>query len=849
MTFLNWAMLVGLAAVSIPIIIHLLNRQRARIVDWGAMRFLLASLASRRRRILIEEIILMALRCLILMLLVLALARPFLPTQPAIPWAVVLPLLIIAAICFGVGAAMGWRQPSGKVLMVGASALVALALVAAVVEQFLQRRAWSLSGGERDVALIVDGSRSMTLNVDGKPNFDRAIETAHAVVDSLRPADAVSLILAGPVPQPVIATPTASREDVKAALERLEPTAGPVGVLESLNAAVAGLAEGSNPAKMIVLVTDGQALGWDLQAEDRWQFLVSGLEKLPTSPRLLVRTLDLPERYENAAVGDIRLSRGVVGTDRPVNVDVTVLATGTESVEPSAVELFVGGQPVARLAVGRVEAGAAETVRFSHRFEAPGPHVVRAEVVIDDDLPADNADVRVVDVVGELPVLIVDGSPSVRPLESASAFVEIAMTPGDAGARHEESDRRFLVSPTVVAAPDVGSVLDLGAYAVLVLADVPTLPESFAAKVEAFVAEGGGLLVLPGHRAEPDFYNGWRRRGGGPFVPARFEKRLALPDQPARVAVRTFAHPALALMAAEEGSDADSAMVAAFWQLDPPQRNPDVRVAGRLDSGDPLLVERRVGDGYVLVSAFSLDRRDSNLPSLKCFVPLVHELAYYLASPMLARSNIEPGSEMVVELFPSDGRPPASSPGADSPGGNPRRADLRLPETVPVTTPDGAERSGRIAATDAGVRLTFEDTWQPGLYRFRPEASLTSGYEVTEASDGGMPFAVLGEPEEGRLAALTDGDYAAAGRYVDFFRAETTDDLTAAVVGSVPGQELWKVLALALLFALLAEVALTRWIAVRRRTGEAGPVDFGEEIVDAATLRRRTRSILRASTE
>ena len=47
MTFLNYIMLIGLAAVAIPILIHLLNRHKAKLVEWGAMRFLLASLASR----------------------------------------------------------------------------------------------------------------------------------------------------------------------------------------------------------------------------------------------------------------------------------------------------------------------------------------------------------------------------------------------------------------------------------------------------------------------------------------------------------------------------------------------------------------------------------------------------------------------------------------------------------------------------------------------------------------------------------------------------------------------------------------------------------------------------------
>jgi len=104
MTFLNWAMLAGLVAVAIPIIIHLLNRQRATIVDWGAMRFLLQSLTMRRRRIMLEEIILLALRCLVVALLVLAMARPFLPTRTTIPWATVLPALLVAAVLIGMRA-------------------------------------------------------------------------------------------------------------------------------------------------------------------------------------------------------------------------------------------------------------------------------------------------------------------------------------------------------------------------------------------------------------------------------------------------------------------------------------------------------------------------------------------------------------------------------------------------------------------------------------------------------------------------------------------------------------------------------------------------------------------------
>src|SRR5205809_3419464 len=74
--FLNPWMLLGLSALAIPPIIHLLNRRRYEVVDWGAMQFLQVSEATRRR-LLIEEILLMLVRMGLIGLLVLALAAPF----------------------------------------------------------------------------------------------------------------------------------------------------------------------------------------------------------------------------------------------------------------------------------------------------------------------------------------------------------------------------------------------------------------------------------------------------------------------------------------------------------------------------------------------------------------------------------------------------------------------------------------------------------------------------------------------------------------------------------------------------------------------------------------------------
>src|SRR5438046_10735308 len=68
-----WA---GAALISIPLIIHFLNRRRFKLVPWAAREYLLQALRKNRRRIKFDQIMLLATRCLILALLGLDRARP-----------------------------------------------------------------------------------------------------------------------------------------------------------------------------------------------------------------------------------------------------------------------------------------------------------------------------------------------------------------------------------------------------------------------------------------------------------------------------------------------------------------------------------------------------------------------------------------------------------------------------------------------------------------------------------------------------------------------------------------------------------------------------------------------------
>src|SRR5437764_8579890 len=74
--FANPALVGGALAGSIPVVIHLLNKQRFKKVIWGAMHWLWASYKKSQRRLQIEQLILLLIRILVLVLLGLALARP-----------------------------------------------------------------------------------------------------------------------------------------------------------------------------------------------------------------------------------------------------------------------------------------------------------------------------------------------------------------------------------------------------------------------------------------------------------------------------------------------------------------------------------------------------------------------------------------------------------------------------------------------------------------------------------------------------------------------------------------------------------------------------------------------------
>jgi hypothetical protein len=622
MLFLHPWLLAGLAGVAIPIIIHLVRKQAAKPIDWGAMRFLFDTVAVRRRRIEWEDLLLMAARCLLLGLLALAIARPFVTPDSGVPWLFVLPAALLGIALFGgsfviEGAKARWLARAAASLLV----LTAAGLV--VFEKMLNLRRFE-AGGRRDVALVIDASSSMELERGGARVFDLVLEEARRIVTEAPRGTAFTLILGGPAPQALTRNPVTHRADVLEILESLQPVGGSFRAHEALGMATLVLAQGDNTQKEIIVITDSQRTGWRFDEPAAWRNLASAWDSLPAKPKVMLRNMGGPETFRNVMVSHPELSRPLVGTDREVLLRATVTNTGREPLAPGPVTLEIDGAPCGESSVGLLAAGQSETVEFSHRFTKRGPAVAVVRMDPKDDLASDDLAERVVNVRGGLPVLLVDGNPSVSFFERAAGYPALALAPSASLVKGDKPGDGFLMDPRVVAAGALTDE-DLTDAAVIVLADVPRLPERLSNRIAERVSAGAGLFIIAGPRAESAFYNQWQGTDG-PVCPAPLGEEVVDADgvQPAAA---TFRHEALKRFA--DAGDLSAATVRRWRKTGDPVEG--AALAAALSSGDAFLTATAFGKGRVMLASCAFDARSGNLPARRSFVPLMHELVMWSA--------------------------------------------------------------------------------------------------------------------------------------------------------------------------------------------------------------------------
>lgn len=613
MFFLNPWLLLGLLGVGIPILIHLVRQQAAKPVDWGAMRFLFDTVAIRRRRIEWEDWLLIAIRCLLLALVGLALAQPFLSPDARVPWLFVLPMVLVGAVLFGgsfVIQRVSWRwilRIVGLGLIMGAGILIWM-------EEALNLKRFQLSEG-RDIALIIDASSSMSLQQGGTTVFEKAIAEAREIVREAPPGTAFTVVLGGPAPEALTAEPLTHRADVLGVLDELHVVGGSFQAHDALGVATLALADGRNSSQEILVLSDEQRHGWRLENPGTWASLAQAWEALPSEPRLILRTFLRQAEFANLSVEEVSFSRPIVGVDREVGIQVTVANRGEVPVTAGRVTLEIAEEEKGQEPIGLLVPGQTARVEFRHRFDEPGPVSVAARLEVRDDLVADDQLGKVLVVRPAVRILIVEGNPAAEFFERASGYLALALAP-----RSGES----LMDPEVISVTELRGE-HFQDRDVIILADVARLPKSLSGPLADEVASGVGLGVLAGPRVEVEFYNDWTGAYGSLLPASLGSESVAI--EGVRPAAATFDHESLSLF--REAGDLSAGRLTR-WREVLEIKPPGVQGAA-LEDGSVWLATQRYGSGRSLLVASALDARAGNLPSKQSFVPFVHELVSWLS--------------------------------------------------------------------------------------------------------------------------------------------------------------------------------------------------------------------------
>ncbi|MFN3165482.1 MAG: BatA domain-containing protein [Phycisphaeraceae bacterium] len=346
MTFLNPLLLLGALGLALPILAHLINRQQVQRTDWAAMRFLDRNVRVRSRQVRLRDVLLLVLRCLAVLMIVFALARP--ATS---------------------GAGWGWVPGEPRA----------------------------------GVVIAIDGSYSMGHETGGASRFDRALEHARFIADRIEPGDPVTLVLLAGEPRVVLRNAAFDPGRFDAALSGLRPSPEPLDTAEVPKQLDALVADMDAPQKEVYLISDTQARGWG-EASAPFDDSLKAL-----TGRASVFVVPVAGEGENLAVTDLQWVSGSLRKGGVARYQATVHNFGRSPATGVEVRCRAQGVEIDRNRIDLIAPGASETVSLSVPFYNAGPTRITAEIA-GDALATDNVRRAVAVVRDRVSVLCVDGS-------------------------------------------------------------------------------------------------------------------------------------------------------------------------------------------------------------------------------------------------------------------------------------------------------------------------------------------------------------------------------------------------------------------------------------------------------
>jgi hypothetical protein len=607
-----------------------------------------------------------------------------------------------------------------------------LLLIVAFANPFVNRNAAALASN-RLVLLVVDNSFSMRAGT-------RLTDAKDAALSVLSGKGAARAQVAAFGSQLRLMTQIIEDQSaLRAAVQAIQPGDGH-GNFGELARAVRAMAESVHTPIELHLFSDMQRGNLAATFSDM---------ALPDNVKLVTHAV-VTKAQPNWTVESVDAPGQVWGKDaKPVHVQAVIAGFGTPAAQRTVL-LVVNGKTTATKTVP-VPANGRATVNFP-ALEVPYGFS-RCEVKIDaaDAFPADDLRRFAVERSDPQKALLIHNYGDNRsPLYVGAALSAAAQ------------------SAFVLESINVNEAADRrpSNYAFIILSDLNSLPSLLENSLTGYVRSGGSLLIAAGTSA------GGRSQipiFGAHIIQTRDYSRV--PDRYMAVGSSDSSYPAVAKAGGWPG-------VKFFYALDvDPGVGPGAaRVIVRLADQTPLLLEKRIGEGRVLLLTSGLDNLTNDFPLDPAFVPFIEQTARYLAG------SERQGGARIVDAYLE------------------LRTAKEQAQSVEVTDPDGKRP---LTLGEAASAQSFQLT-EAGYYQLR----LANGRQDQ--------VGVNPDPKESNLDVIPDDVLALWPGSSQ--QASTTGSATPgpAVPQKTPQTLWWYVMLLVFAFAIAESALASRYLGTQR---------------------------------
>ncbi|MFP4458656.1 MAG: BatA domain-containing protein [Candidatus Zixiibacteriota bacterium] len=468
------------------------------------------------------------------------------------------------------------------------------------------------------VAFVIDRSYSMSSNADGVAVMTRAKDAARQISDMLKAGDMATIIPFDEKPYKAFEKPTKLLEDVPAVIETLSWGYHKTDVFSAVELALDEIEPTVAVSKEIYLLTDKAGGGFERP----------GKIDIPERVRLYIFPFERSSDI-NVGISEVEFPSNLIEVGKPIELSAKVENFSDIGIGQQPVSLYINGERRAQSGI-ELPQNAARSIELTAGVDKGGIHEGFFETP-GDLVSVDNKRYFTFRIPEQLNVLIV-GS------DVETQFIELALKSGSETYFNTRKRSYRATANEYLRETDI-----------VILDRMRPISQAFKSRLQRFVQEGGGLMVLGIHsdasseKSTSDFLNSLAGINPGTLLGDKGSESYVTPGK------ADFSHPVFSVF---ENDGLPPVKFYNFFQAD--------ARADRIMSfsnGTGAVFDAEYVDGRIIFTSFILDYQGSDILTGGFFVPFIQRSTQYLAGEMAKfdRSYLI-GDQIIrsIEDFPVD---------------------------------------------------------------------------------------------------------------------------------------------------------------------------------------------------